>query len=113
MPAKLSGSDYDIGWITPVGGSGYSDEQAQDAVGSILLDSATIDFTYDDAANSMTAAVKFQQSIAADASGLKLAGDSAAPGALKLYGTDAAGAKGWYAQLSGGAGGSFAFVDVI
>src|SRR5205823_10592566 len=33
-------------------------EQAQDAVGGILTDSATIDFTYDDAANTITAVVK-------------------------------------------------------
>ncbi|MCU0838681.1 MAG: hypothetical protein MUE49_08150, partial [Rhodospirillales bacterium] len=36
----------------------YTDEQAQDAVGSILTDSATIDFTYDDPANTITADVK-------------------------------------------------------
>ena len=37
--------------------SSYTDEMAQDAVGSILTDSATIDFTYDDAANTITAAI--------------------------------------------------------
>ncbi len=37
------------------GGSSYTDEQAQDAVGSILTDSSNIDFTYDDAANTITA----------------------------------------------------------
>ncbi len=37
------------------GGSNYTDEQAQDAVGTILTDSANIDFTYDDAANTITA----------------------------------------------------------
>lgn len=31
--------------------AGYSDEQAKDAVGGILLDGTTINFTYDDAAN--------------------------------------------------------------
>jgi hypothetical protein len=36
----------------------YTDEQAQDAVGAILADSATIDFTYDDATPSITASVK-------------------------------------------------------
>lgn len=35
----------------------YTDEQAQDAVGSILTDSASIDFTYNDAGNQITAAV--------------------------------------------------------
>lgn len=38
--------------------SAYTDEQAQDAVGNILTDSATVDFTYDDAGGSITAAVK-------------------------------------------------------
>lgn len=38
--------------------SGYSDEQAQDAVGGILTDSAEIDFTYDDATPSITATLK-------------------------------------------------------
>ncbi|MBM3617729.1 MAG: DUF2793 domain-containing protein, partial [Alphaproteobacteria bacterium] len=41
------------------GGSGsYTDENAQDAVGGILADTATIDFTYNDGANSITADVK-------------------------------------------------------
>jgi len=36
----------------------YTDEQAQDAVGGILTDTATIDFTYNDGAPSITADVK-------------------------------------------------------
>jgi hypothetical protein len=39
------------------GPSGYSDEDAQDAVGTIWTDSSSIDFTYNDAAPSMTAVV--------------------------------------------------------
>jgi hypothetical protein len=39
-------------------GGGYTDEQAQDAVGNILTDSSEIDFTYDDATPSITAALK-------------------------------------------------------
>lgn len=35
----------------------FSDERAQDAVGSILTDSASIDFTYDDGAGTITATV--------------------------------------------------------
>lgn len=35
----------------------YTDEQAQDAVGSILTDSSTIDFTYNDGAPSITGSV--------------------------------------------------------
>jgi hypothetical protein len=38
------------------GGSG-SDEAAQDAVGSILLDTSTINFTYDDSTPSISAVV--------------------------------------------------------
>lgn len=37
--------------------AGYTDEQAQDAVGTILTDSASIDFTYNDGANTITAVV--------------------------------------------------------
>lgn len=40
------------------GGGTYTNEEAQDAVGGILADTATIDFTYDDGANSITADVK-------------------------------------------------------
>lgn len=35
----------------------YTDEQAQDAVGTILTDSATVDFTYSDVANTISAEV--------------------------------------------------------
>jgi hypothetical protein len=46
-------------------------------------------------------AALYQMSIAVDASGLKLAGDSASPGNNMLYGTNASGVKGWYAQPGG------------
>ena len=38
--------------------AGYTDEEAQDAVGTILTDSTEIDFTYDDATPSITASLK-------------------------------------------------------
>lgn len=41
-----------------IGGGGYTNEQAQDAVGTILVDGTTIDFTYSDATPSITAEVK-------------------------------------------------------
>lgn len=44
-------------WAASAGG-GYTDEQAQDAVGTILVDSAEIDFTYSDATPSITAVLK-------------------------------------------------------
>lgn len=40
------------------GGGSYTDEQAQDAVGGILADGTTIDFTYNDGTPSITAEVK-------------------------------------------------------
>ena len=54
----------------------YSDEAAQDAVGGILTDSTTIDFTYTDETPEITAAVKITASqgdvtITAEADGLK------------------------------------------
>lgn len=85
-------------------GVGYTNEQAQDAVGGILTDSATIDFTYDDAGNTITAVTKQQMSITSDASGLKLSGDAASPGNNKVYGTDASGVKGWKNDPAGGSG---------
>lgn len=40
------------------GGGAYTNEEAQDAIGSILTDTATIDFTYTDATPEITADVK-------------------------------------------------------
>lgn len=40
--------------------------------------------------------------IGTEDSGLKLSGDAASPGINKLYGTDGAGAKGWFTQPAGG-----------
>lgn len=42
-----------VKWAAPA--AGYTDEQAQDAVGNNLVDSSTIDFTYNDAAGTITA----------------------------------------------------------
>jgi len=90
--------------VPAITASGVSDfnEAAQDAVGTILVDSTTIDFTYSDPTPSITAAVISQMSITADASGLKLSGDSSSPGNSKLYGTDGGGTKGWYDQPTSG-----------
>jgi hypothetical protein len=48
-------------WATPEGGegSGYTDANARDAVGSVLVDSASIDFTYNAGVPSITAVAKF------------------------------------------------------
>jgi hypothetical protein len=80
----------------------FTDERAQDAVGTILTDSDTVDFTYDDSTPSISASVKVQQSITSDASGIKLEGDSATPGNDKYYGTNQSGVKGFHDLPTGG-----------
>ncbi len=91
------------GIITTLGTGGYTNEDAQDAVGTILTDTDTVNTTYNDGTPSMTFDVRYQMSITSDSSGIKLSGDSATPGNSKLYGTDGSGTKGWYAQPSAGA----------
>lgn len=78
----------------------YTNEMAQDAVGGIVTDSTTINFTYTDSPASITGSVITQMSITSDASGVKLSGDATSPGNSKLYGTDGSGTKGWYDQTS-------------
>ena len=39
------------------GGGGYTDEQAQDTIGAAMTDSSEIDFTYDDGAGTISAAI--------------------------------------------------------
>lgn len=53
---NLDGTAGDITIASTV--TGFTDEAAQDAIGGILADSATIDFAYDDATPSITAIVK-------------------------------------------------------
>ena len=76
-------------------------EAAQDAVGSILTDTDTIDFTYTDGSNTIEADVITQMSITSDASGIKLSGDETSPGNSEYYGTDGSGTKGFYPLPSG------------
>jgi hypothetical protein len=66
-----------------VGGTPFTAEDAQDAVGAILTDTATIDLTYDDGANTITADVK------ADSVGVALMHASATD---VLFGRSSAGA---------------------
>lgn len=87
---------------TSLGVTTYTDEQAQDAVGTILTDSNTVDFTYNDATPSITGDVKTQMSLTSDASGIKLSGDSSTPGNSKYYGTDSGGTKGFFDLPSSG-----------
>jgi hypothetical protein len=95
-------TDGDILYVGDV--TAYTDEAAQDAVGTILTDTNTLDLTYTDATPELKGDVRTQMSITSDASGLKLSGDSGTPGLAKLYGTDASGVKGWYDQPGGGSG---------
>lgn len=83
-------------------GGGYTDEQAQDAVGTILTDSNTIDFVYDDGTPTITGDAKTQMSVTSDASGLKLSGDASTPGNNQYYGTDGGGSKGYHALGASG-----------
>ncbi len=74
----------------------HTDERSQDSVGNILTDTATINFSYNDATPTISADVIVQMSITADASGLKLVNDAATPGNVKYYGTDGSGVKGFH-----------------
>lgn len=58
-----------------LGGGGYTDEQAQDAVGAMLVDTNSIDLTYVDATPALSADLRIQDTatvdLGIDASGLK------------------------------------------
>lgn len=82
----------------------YTDENAQDAVGTILADTDTVNATYTDNTPEIKFDVRTQMSVTSDASGLKLSGDSATPGNSKYYGTNGAGTKGFYDVPGGGTG---------
>jgi len=76
-------------------------EAVQDILAGISVDSNTLDWTYNDPSNTLTAEVKTQMSLTSDASGIKLSGDSSSPGNNQFYGTNGSGVKGWYAVTSG------------
>lgn len=106
LPTELDSADTlpvsNIPTITSAKVSDFT-EAAQDAVGTLLTDSNTIDVTYNDAGNAETADVRTQMSIGSDASGIKLSGDEASPGNSKYYGTNGAGTKGFYVLPSSSA----------
>lgn len=80
-----------------------STEEVQDIVGAMVSAASwTVQFSYDDGAGTLAAEVRTQHSITSDASGIKLDGDAATPGASKYYGTDSGGSKGWHSLTSGG-----------
>lgn len=76
-------------------------EAVQDAVGQAIMAAAGGAITYDDVANTIAAALgnlAFPMSVTKDAGGnVILTNDAATPGNSMYYGTDGAGAKGWYA----------------
>lgn len=86
------------------GGGGLSAEDVMDLIGTFLQVSQTVGFTYNDGADTLTLDVVTQMSVTADASGLKLVNDDAAPGNNKVYGTDGSGVKGWQTPSGGGGG---------
>lgn len=83
----------------------HSDERSQDAVGSILADSSTVNLTYSDATPSISADVITQLSITSDASGIKLVNDETSPGNTKYYGTNGSGTKGFFSIPAVGSAG--------
>ena len=97
----LSFSGKTTGDLTEGANLYFTDERAQDAVGLILVDGNTVNFTYNDGTPSITAEVITQMSITSDASGVKLSGDSASPGNSKYYGTNSSGTKGFHSIPAG------------
>jgi hypothetical protein len=77
-------------------------EAAQDAVGGSLANTNTVNLTYNDAGNAITADARTQMSITSDGSGLKLSGDATTPGTSKYYGTDGTGSKGYFSIPASG-----------
>ncbi len=64
LPNALPGSSSALivapdGTMSYGSGGGYSDEQAQDAIGAALVNSASINLTYNDAANTISATAVF------------------------------------------------------
>ena len=77
-------------------------EAVQDAVGAAILAAAGGTITYDDVANTIATSMgnlAFPMTVTKDGSGaVLLTNDVAAPGNSFYYGTNGAGAKGWYAM---------------
>ena len=80
----------------------FTDQGAIDAVGAIVGNTDSINLSFSGSA--ITADANVFGSIVTDGSGIHLDNDSATPGNSKYYGTDGAGAKGFYDLPSGGGG---------
>jgi len=85
-------------------GAGYTDEQAQDAVGNIMTSSERISFNYDDATPRITADINAAPGsiVTSDPLGLRLDGDDAGPGGSYYYGTNSGGTKGFFTLPASG-----------
>lgn len=92
------GSGLSLSGGTLSSSGGYTDEQAQDAVGNILVNSDSIQFAYTDGTPSITAVALLSAfgSLESTVNGIRLDGDTAAPGNDYFYGTNSSGDKGWY-----------------
>jgi hypothetical protein len=91
-----SGLTLSSGTLSSSGG--YTDEQAQDAIGTILLNSDSIQFAYTDGVPSITAVALLSAfgSLESTVNGIRLDGDTSSPGSDYFYGTNSSGDKGWY-----------------
>ena|SRR5690554_6160807 len=74
----------------------HTDARAVAAVAATLIDSNSIELSYDPQDNEIRSDLRVQQSITVDANGVKLVGDVEAPGEVKYYGTDSDGVKGFH-----------------
>ena len=75
-----------------------------------VSDTDTIDLTI--TGQALSAAVRLQQSLTSDASGVKLSGDSATPGNSKYYGTNGSGTKGFHDLPAGGGSSEVVQVEI-
>lgn len=98
------------------GSAGFTTEDAQDAVGTILTDSSTIDFTYDDATPSITASI-----VAGSVGPTQLANTAVTPGTygdatnVAQFTVDADGrlTAATNVAISGGGGGGGSWIPLV
>lgn len=77
-------------------------ESVEDTIGNILVNTQTVDLSYNDTTPSISADVRFSNSITSTVNGLELENDQASPGNSKYYGTDSSGVRGYFSLPTGG-----------